>query len=265
MKKTTLYIISTAIVLSGCKKLIEVGTPANQLTTDNVFSDTTSAIAAIAGTYANFNVGVDANYNKFMGLYTDELNYPSTSPATVEFYQSLLSVGNSTNQTIWTNLYFVIYQCNDIIAQAKNSTTLPLASVNQLTSEAKFLRAYAYFYLVNLYGHIPLLLTTDVNINAHAVQVDSITVYTQIIADLKDAQNGLNVAYPGGGRVRANKWAATALLARVYLYQKDWVNAEAQASSVINSRLYTPLQAPANIFLANSQETILSFWTLNGF
>ncbi len=57
--------------MTSCKKLIEVGTPLNQLTTDKVFADTSSATAAIAGAYAIFNVSIDPSYNKFLGLYTD--------------------------------------------------------------------------------------------------------------------------------------------------------------------------------------------------
>ena len=265
MKRIILYIICPLVLLASCKKIIEVGTPANQLTTDKVFSDTTSATAALLSAYAIFNVSVDPNYNKYIDLYTDELNYSGSSSATLEFLLSKVTVVNVNNQNIWSNLYFAIYQCNDMIAQLKNSTVLPPSAVTSLSAESKFLRAYAYFYLINLYGHIPLILTTDVNANAKAVQTDSATVYQQIISDLKGAQNGLTIAYPSPGRARANKLAATALLAKVYLFQGDWADAEIQAASVINSGLYTPLQAPSTVFLANSQETILSFATVNGY
>jgi hypothetical protein len=94
--------------------------------------------------------------------------------------------------------------------------------------------------------------------------VDTSAVYTQIILDLKDAQNILPETYIGTGKVRANKYAATALLARVYLYQLDWADAETQSSAVISSGLYN-LDSLPSVFLANSNETILAFWTQNGY
>jgi len=265
MKKYILYLIYSAVILTSCKKLIEVGTPLNQLTTEKVFADTSSATAAISGAYAIFNVSIDPSYNKFLGLYTDELSYTNSATDIVQFNQSKVAPTNQTDFTTWTNFYTAIYRCNDIITQAQESATLPAAYVNQLTSEAKFLRAYAYFYLINLYGHVPLLLTTNVNINAQAAQTDPNTVYQQIISDLKDAQQGLSATYIGSGRVRANKYAAGALLAKVYLFQNDWPDAAAQSTTVINSGLYTPLLPPDTVFLANSTETILSFSTINGF
>ncbi len=265
MKKLFFFIISSVILLQGCTKLIDVGSTPNQLTTDKVFADTGSAVAAMVSTYALFNVFIDPSYNVNMSLYTDELSFTLNTQDFIEFYQSRIPVVNGTNSNIWSYLYFAIYQCNDIIAQLKNSTTLPASYVSDLSCEAKFLRAYAYFYLVNFYGHIPLLLTTDVNTNAHAANTDSVTVFQQMVTDLKDAQAGLSEAYRGDGKVRANRYAATALLARVYLEQRDWANAETQAGIVLNSGLFTPLQTPGNVFLANSQETILSFWTKNGY
>ena len=65
--------------------------------------------------------------------------------------------------------------------------------------------------------------------------------------------------------MRVNSLAASALLARVYLYQKQWASAETYASKVINSGLYTPVTQLSNVFLANSNESILQFQTQSGY
>ncbi|MFA6084790.1 RagB/SusD family nutrient uptake outer membrane protein [Mucilaginibacter sp.] len=254
-----------AIALFSCKKLVEVNTPKNQLTTDKVFADSTSATAAVIGIYALYDKYINNNYNKFMGLYTDELTYTSSTQGTLDYVKSLVPATNTPNLNYWKYNYASIYQCNDIIEQLQKSTALSSSTVLDFTNEAKFLRAYAYFHLVNVYGSVPLVISTDVNVNATIANSDSASVYKQIVRDLKDAQSNLSINYRGAGRVRANKYAATALLSKVYLWQKDWVNAESSASAIINSSLYTPLPAPAQAFLANSKETILSFWTQNGF
>ena len=253
------------LISAGCKKLVEVGTPQNLLTTDKVFSDTTSATAALGNIYAQLERTVEVNYSKYMDMYTDDLNFTSTSTTTLEFLHSTVSVSNSTDLNIWKNLYIVIYECNDLIEELKITGNVNASSVNILSNEARFIRAYAYFYLVNLYGRVPLILTTDVNANAKAVQTDPSIVYQQIITDLKTASNSLSAAYIPSGKVRANKWAAEALLARVYLYQQNWTAAEATSTEIINSGLYTLSPALNSVFLAGSSEAILQVWNQNGY
>ena len=253
------------VCMTSCKKLIEVDTPKNQLTTETVFSDSKTALAALVNIYALFNNTLDGNYTTYMEMYSDELSYSSTGAQQLEFLRSSVSSINSSSQVIWKNYFFVIYSCNSLIEQLTATDQIQAGTVKQYVSEAKFLRAFAYFYLVNLYDRIPLVLGTDVNTNASAPQVDAAVIYNQMIQDLTDAQNGLSPAYIGNGKVRVNQLAATALLARVYLFQKDWVKAEAAASTVITSGFYLPLGSPSTVFLAGSKETILQFWTQNGF
>jgi hypothetical protein len=261
--KTLLFIITVlGLCFLGCKKLITIESPENQLTTDKVFADTTSATSALLNIYALFDKTIDPNYNKYMGLYTDEFNYP-VAP-TDGFATGNLSVSDGTVLNIWKNNYFVIYSCNDLIQHLQISG-LPTAFKTSSIAEAKFLRAYAYFYLVNSFVHIPLILTTDVNQNTTARQSDATAVYQQIISDLTDAKNGLSENYSGGEKVRANKWAATAMLARIYLYQKDWTNSALNAGQVINTGSYSLTVSPSDVFQANSQEAILQFWTQYGY
>jgi starch-binding outer membrane protein, SusD/RagB family len=104
---------------------------------------------------------------------------------------------------------------------------------------------------------VPLYLSLNYQLNDKASKTAAAEVYDQIISDLKDAQNLLSIDYSfsNGERLRPNKWSATALLARTYLYTQKWDSAEAQSSLVINNGLYslTPLDST---FLANSNEAI---------
>lgn len=261
-----MFVMSVLILaITGCNKLVDVNTPQNQLTTDKIFTDTNSTKAALVNIYAYLEKSVNPNYNKYLDVYTDDFTYLSTGADGIAFNLGNIPSTNSVVKSFWSNSYFVIYSCNDIITQLKTSSNIPAGMVNSLTGEAKFLRAYTYFYLINSFGAVPLVLTTDVNNVANAMQTDSATVYAQIKQDLTDAQNVLTSSYTGTGKVRANKWAASALLSRVYLYQQDWNDAETSATNIINSGQYTPLATPASVFLANSQESILQFYTQNGF
>ena len=262
--KNLIFCLLITLTISGCRKLSEVGSPKNQLTTDKVFADTGSANAALGNIYAQLNKTIQNNLIINMDLYADNLIYTGSTTQILEFYRSKLSTDNTSNLTLWQNLYLTVYECNDLIEQVSGSTKLSVPTVQQMTGEALFLRAYSYFLLVNLYGKVPLITNTNVNANAQASQVDESVVNQQILSDLTAAANRLTADYPGGGRVRANTWAAQALLAKIYLFQKNWPLAESSATAVINSNLYS-LSSCANTFLANSNETILQFWNQNGF
>lgn len=116
------------------------------------------------------------------------------------------------------------------------------------------------------------MLTTDYSVSSSLAQAAKSDVYQQIIADLLDAENLLSENYLDGTllktsteRVRPNKWSATALLARVYLYRNDWANAEAKASSVINSGMYN-LSSLSTSFLKsslNNKEAIFQLQPVN--
>jgi starch-binding outer membrane protein, SusD/RagB family len=135
----------------------------------------------------------------------------------------------------------------------------------QLTGEAKFMRSFWYFYLVNIYGSVPLVTTTDYRINSTAPRASKEKLYEQIINDLVDAQAILSSNYVDASdtvitvdRIRPTKWAAMALLARVYLYNKEWRNAEIQSTNVISNSTMFDLVGDLNqVFLMNSPEAIL--------
>lgn len=247
--------------LSACSKLIEIDSPKNQLTTDKVFADTTSAKSALFNIYLALENQHYNTSNRYLSVYTDESISSSSEP----WNQSRLSSTEGTMRSNWSSLYNCIYQSNMILERLDIASSLPEAFKNKINAEARFLRAYCYFYLVNLYGSIPLITTTNVDANRQARQVAQAKIYEQIISDLSAARSDLSLTYQGTGKIRANKACATALLARVYLYQSNWTLAENMADELIGSGTYTPLEAPANVFRAGSRESILQFATANGF
>src|SRR5690606_1485197 len=102
-----------------------------------------------------------------------------------------------------------------------------------LMGEALFLRAFCHLYLTQLFGDVPLVRTSDYRRNVRVSRTPQTEVYESIIDDLSAAKQLLPDEYPSDDRVRANKGAATALLARVYLYSGDFFNGETEASAII--------------------------------
>jgi hypothetical protein len=266
-----LFIIIPVFVLFGsCKKFTEIPPPDSQLTTSVVFSNDATATAAMAGIYgqmlANSNVigGSATDLSFYAGLSADELTAYSSDATLQQLYNSTVSVSTANIGTYyWTKSYNLIYQANAMIEQLAVSTTVTDAVKKQLSGEAKFVRALYHFYLVNLFGDVPVVTSTDYRINNIAVRTPKAQVYDQIIADLKDAQGSLAAGYVTGvnvattERTRPNSFAATALLARAYLYANKYDLAEAQATAVINnSAQYSIVSNFANVFLKNSAEAI---------
>lgn len=247
----------------SCKKMIEIAPPADQLTTSAVFSNDSTAVAAVRGIYSDImrlnNYIGNGGVSMYCGLSADELNTTSTI-STYEAFRtnSLLPTNFTVGPFFWQKGYFHIYQANVLLDNLKNSNGLSQAVKNQLTGETKFIRAFFYFYLTNLFGPVPLTTTADYRTNASLSRSDTAEVYAQIIADLKDAQNLLSEKYPTAEKLRPNKWAASALLARVYLYLKDWTNAEKQSTDIISSGAYQ-LTALNSVFLPNNSEAILQW------
>ena len=248
---------------TGCKKFVQVPLPVSTISGNAAFITDQSSAAVLNNIY-----GVLARANIFdsyqgiglySGLYTDELTPATSNQVMAAFYSDAVQSGNTSGY--WTKLYSQIATTNVAIEQVPLQTKL--THKNQWLGEAYFLRAFMYSYLVNLYGDVPLAITSDYKVTNALARAPKSDVYKQIIADLKQAQSLLTDSYLDAtsgvttDKGRPNKLAATALLARTYLYTAEYANAEAQASILIgNSNL--KLTALNQTFLASSAETIWS-------
>ncbi len=251
-----------ALYLSACSNFVQVVIPPNQLDAAAVFNDEAAANAAFAGIYGNMVTGaLSANVQIATALAADELDNMQNDEANNQFWYNSILVDNGNLQTFWRALYDYIYDANMAIAGLEASTGLSQNVKEQLLGEAKFIRAFCYFYLVNLWGDVPLVLTTDYQVNQSLSRASLTTIYEQIFLDLNEAKSLLKPDYPTTERVRPNTFAASAFLARVYLYREQWGEAEQEANSVINNTSYQ-IGQPNDIFLKGSQETI---WQLMSF
>lgn len=264
-------------MLGACKKLVSVPDPINTISTGQVFSSEKQANSAMVAIYSkmingtsNTTIGSVAISSFAAGLSTilggmssDELyNYRGTSEQS--YYgvnTNKLTIYNSDRPwSVWASAYDAIYGANSVIEGVAGAKGLKDSVRLALTGEAKFARAFSYFYLVNFFGEVPLALTVDFNQTAHLSRAPKDQVYNQILSDLKDAAATLPSAYPTGSaaeRIRPNKYAALALLARVYLYTGDYNNAAASATQVIDDAADYKLESdPDNVFLVNSKEAI---------
>lgn len=254
---------------SGCKKFIEVPAPDTSVNQENVFTINSNAISVLTGVLAkmsntNFSLGISVNTE----LSADNLTLfdLNNAPALLYYRNALNPKYENDYSILWYDLYSNIYVTNAAIDGLSKSTSLSEIVKKRLLGEAYFLRAFFYFYLTNLYGNVPLVVTTDYTVSG--VLGNSIIEKNldQMILDLRQARGLLDPTYVDGtilkttlDRVRPNSLSASAMLSRVYLYSKNYIQAEKEATMVIDkSDLYT-LTDLSKVFLKNSSETI---WAL---
>jgi hypothetical protein len=248
----------------GCTKFVSISPPITEIGGKSVFTSDATANSSVTGLYSlmmQSPAGSFANYRVtlFCGLAADEFDNYSTDVSLSEFYKNSITIANSSNQGLWTDAYSYIYQCNSVIEGLTASTAITLSLKKQLIGEVMFVRAFCYFYLTNLYGNVPLVITSDYVKNASIVNSSQTSVYRQIISDLVSSKDSLPSDYASynNERTRPTASAAIALLARVYLFTGDWKDAEAEASLLVeNNTLYQLSDSLNEVFLANSSEAI---------
>jgi hypothetical protein len=247
----------------SCDDFVKVDPPRTELPRDVLFNDDSNALAAINGLYSNMiseaTGFASGGITFYAGLTADELNdYSYADSDITQFFTNSMNSQNAKNELLWSNAYNYIYHANTILEGLSVSNKLTPNVKSRVKGEAEFARAFVYFYLVNLYGDLPLVLTTDYVANAGLARSSKETIYQQIISDLLSAQMLMSETFDSGdGRIRPNKWAATALLARVYLYTGFWAEAEAQANSVINNTALFGLDSDLDdVFDQDSTEAI---------
>ncbi|HXD77627.1 MAG TPA: RagB/SusD family nutrient uptake outer membrane protein, partial [Puia sp.] len=261
-------------LFAGCKKLIDIPPPSNEIPQSAVFADSADIMNAMAGIYNNFGVtGFNPSFLSGLitlntGLSGDELVPASTNQAAdLEFFGNAISNINTSNEALWSNAYTSLYQINACLNGISASSAISPDFKQQLLGEILVNRALCYFNLVNLYGPVPLVTSTDYKVNQSLPRTPVDSLYDQILTDLAGARTKLTPAYPSAGRARPNVYAAEALLAKVYLYNRQWQKADSAATGIINSGLYSLNTDLNTVFLDGSNEAIwqiLTAGSMNG-
>ncbi|RWU08144.1 RagB/SusD family nutrient uptake outer membrane protein [Pedobacter chitinilyticus] len=268
MKKKLYTIMLLSVLLMRCEKFVDVGEPKNQLVTASVFENDGHAIAAITNIYSQMiNKGNSYLLPYYTGIAGDELTNYSTNGLYVQLYQNSVQPLDAPTNSFWDSAYSSIYLANAAYEGCDRSRGMSSSVKKQLMAEARFVRAFWYFYLINLFGDVPLITGTDYQANAIAARSSKNNVYDQIVSDLDYAVQNLNTGYVDASsvstyseRIRPNQFAARALLARTYLYMGNWAKAEELSSTVIANTATYDLASLSGAFLKNNKEAI---WQLS--
>lgn len=249
--QTCLLLVALLGTETGCKEMLNPQ-PVGTQTVDNTFTDFSGTLSAVNGAYNVLSSGTlyrDANDLLYVDLASDDVMWADSKVTSsaynlVDYFE--LPADNPMTFRLWDNLYRIIYRTNVIVNRVpglnfpvtQNRNSAGLSFKDQFIGEAKFLRAFAYFNLVRLFGDVPL--RTDEIKSPGEVNIprsSAAQVYTQIIDDLRDAASKLPPSYSGSGpgneRGRPTRWAALTMLADVYLTQKNFAEARNTAQQII--------------------------------
>ena len=265
--KYTAVLGLSLMATTSCKEDFLNQTPQSAITIDNFFQNKEQLLATTATLYGfpwfNFN-------DKALSAMGDVMagNVHTYDSQFQAFMLFSVQPANSRVAEAWASLYKVIGMSNTAIKliPLKSAANINKEDVNAAVGEAKFMRALAYFYLTRLWGPVPIvensdLATGDANINRNNPE----DVYKFIIKDLQFAEVNCQPTKSTDGRVSI--WTAKALLAKVYLYQKDFTNARTKAEEVINSGQYSLMDDYGDCFKQlknNNAESVFALqWKAN--
>lgn len=186
---------------------------------------------------------------------------------------------NGFSNALWLGYFSLINKCNVTIKEVNTNTNITATDAikAQTIGEAKFLRGYAYFMMVRLFGSVPIIDTVFENPAAqnNVAQSTAAVVYSFIEKDLTAAAATLPLSWDSKFVGRVTSGSANALLAKVYLYQQKWALAMNTANTVMKSGQYdlsTPFDRIFREEGENSRESVFevqatanaSFPTSNG-
>lgn len=244
----------TSIVCNSCDNFLTPD-PASFTSTDNFYKKPGDFELALNGVYNRMRAQAGISNEAFMTMTEirfDAINrqYNVSLPGDAMVFEEWhLITSNPFLQNQWSGIYNTIAQANMILNRIEDVNFENESQKDQISGEAKFLRALSYWYAVQFWGDVPLVIN-EIRTPSEAAPEEGRSpvseVYNQIITDLQEAIEELpsNAADPG----RASEGAAKLLLGKTYLLTEDYPNAIEMLESVESDYGYMLLQEYIDIW-----------------
>jgi hypothetical protein len=255
MKKYICLIVFIGFLLSSCSESFLDTEPLTQKTNATFYETEQDMIQALtAGYFVLVDCPQDAilfNYPFVVGniLSDDCFGAMGDNDTGARAIDEFKIIGPSMFEGMWKRYYQGIFRMNMLIENLDKPTYSTEQIKNQIIGEAYFLRGLFYFDLVRMFENIPLVLKSE---PVNLPQADPKDVYAQIASDLKKAIETFP-SVPKGELGRANKWAAEALMARVFLFYTGFYEQETlplageEAGSISKNQVITWLEEVINM------------------
>ena len=263
MTRRPLALCALALALSqaGCTDMLTENVR-SQITTDTFFKTASDANAALAGVYEPLASGdlFDTSLQWALNASDDATRVgPEEENANIT---AITRVAWDARNPYVTNPYPAFYRVitrANLVLQRVPDIAMDATQKDQILAQAKFLRALGYFYLVRLYGDVPLVTTTEEQLTGGLTRAPKEDVYAQVLKDATEAEAALPVSWPATAKGRATKTSAEALIADFHVWRStaeaksEWAQAAAAAKKVIDSGVHSLVPNYINAFLPGSQ------------
>ncbi|MFT4092473.1 MAG: RagB/SusD family nutrient uptake outer membrane protein [Niabella sp.] len=277
LKKLQLLLLFAVTAVAGCKKSFFDGTTQSSYTVEEVYATASGVQAATAALYGQPWFFFNCQFSMGIGDVCSGNSTGDADADMLQFQNVSFTTGNQYLYKGWASLYQVIGQANAVMKNISlYSSGVETSVLNVALAEARFHRAIAYFYLVRLYGEVPIIPET-LDIETDYLQPKHIVkdIYKFIITDLEFAETYLPDTQTDAGRV--SKGAAQALLAKVYLTRAannadasitpatDYAAAAEEAWTVISNKAtygYELLSDYADLFYTKNNNNSESIFAL---
>ncbi|WP_053990890.1 RagB/SusD family nutrient uptake outer membrane protein [Mangrovimonas sp. TPBH4] len=282
--KTKLVAVLTVVLgLSSCTGDFLDRPPEDSYNVDEFYQTTEQVNAATNALYTRPWYNFVTNVSWCIGEISSG-NGRTWDPRNGDFMNFAITGEHGTLTQAWESLYAVVAQSNAVIntLPEKVAADVPVDVVNNALGEARVIRAAAYFYLVRIFGSIPIIADNNEYVLEPVVPRNPESdVYEFIKRDLEFAIDNCYEKVRGSNydaNAKVSSGSAKALLAKVYLYEQNYTMAYQLASEVINSgefKLYggdaedgDPTGSYYDLFLTindNNPESIIALqWTNTG-
>ena len=269
MKKFIIFIASV-LVLSACSDFLNIRPEGTTTSTgidytkaENIFKPVSAAYASMR-TYGSHDMPYIAAF-EITSDNADKGSTPEDGPDVLKMDNFTYDANHSMIDGLWVGYYDIVSAANNAIFQMEKFYEAQQSEENkayvlQCSAESKFIRAYAYFNLVRLFGNVPIIdkvMTADEL--AKVKQSTPEQTYAFIEEDLIEAMKMLPETYAKNFTGRATKHTVHALKAKVHLYQAEYDSVAVNAGKVIASGKYGLLSDFREVFSIdgeNSRESL---------
>ena len=235
--KKTFYILLIAVSLFSCKKTLLDTAPYDALASETMWSSDNLTDLGVNGVYNALRLGINTAAASGLELYQiDQFSLTGQNRGALSLMQGTITPGDGMFSSTWQNLYEGIVRANDAIMNIPLKSPSVATKKARLIAESKFLRAYFYFRLNQVFKGVPIYLEPFKISEATKARATEQAVWDQVIKDLTDCINEPNLPtkYAKGNAAfgRATKAAAYALRGKVYMYTQKWDLAVADFTQV---------------------------------
>ncbi len=266
-KRSAVAILAFVMALQGCDSFLEIDNPS--AVTLEYYDTKTGQEKLLIDIYDKYRTVFNTSVLQFFG--TDMYMATDESPVSAQFngYNKDLSGLSPVIGGYWNLLYKIVQEGNIIVNRATPETAGD--EYNALIAQARFFRAMAYYYLVETFGPVPLLLDENTQVSSLITKVNrdsEESVYGFMIDELNDITGKLPDRAAEAGRL--SNAAVLQLLGKLYLTrsyrayaeQDDAKRAIANFESIINMKEYKLLDKYANVFSEDNQNNEEIIWAI---